>query len=154
MHRRLPVRAWFLVARSVFDRTSKRSSHDFLLVQPVAASGAHVWWLSMASSSVTTNEKTFWTEFIQLYRNNVCLWRVKSKIYMDRNKINEAYETLLEKLQEYDADATIDTVKRKLQNFRTVYRKKLKKSIRPLNQVAVPMTSTRHLCGIMSSCHS
>ena len=73
----------------------------------------------MASSSITTNEKTFWTEFIQLYRNNECLWRVKSKIYMDRNKKNEAYETLLEKVQEYDAEATIeyiDTVKRKLQN--------------------------------------
>ena len=70
----------------------------------------------MASSSVTTNEKTFWTEFIQLYRYNECLWRVKSKIYIDRNKINEAYGTLLEKLQENDAEATVDTVKRKLQN--------------------------------------
>ena len=70
----------------------------------------------MASFSVTTNEKTFWTEFIQLYRNNECLWRVKSKIYMDNNKKHEAYETLKEKLQEYDAEATIDTVKRKLQN--------------------------------------
>ena len=35
------MRAWFLVAWSVFGRTSKRSSCDFLLVQPVAASGTN-----------------------------------------------------------------------------------------------------------------
>jgi hypothetical protein len=36
--------------------------------------------------------KDFLTEFFELYRSNPCLWKIKSKEYMDRDKKNEAYE--------------------------------------------------------------
>ena len=73
----------------------------------LSASGTISLHIGMASSSVMNNEKAFWREFIELYRNNECLWRVKSKSYIDGNKKNEAYQTLLGKLKEYDAEATI-----------------------------------------------
>ena len=59
-------------------------------------------------------EKQFWAEFIELYRQNECLWRIRSKDYLNKLKKNEAYELLAEKLKEKDSDATIETVKKRI----------------------------------------
>ena len=72
-------------------------------------------------------EKQFWAEFIELYRQNECLWRIRSKDYMNKLKKNEAYELLAEKLKEKDSDATIETVKKRINNMRSVFRKEMKK---------------------------
>lgn len=45
-------------------------------------------------------EKTFVEEFIETYRQNSCLWNVKSKDYSNKNKRDESYKILLQKLQE------------------------------------------------------
>ena len=45
-------------------------------------------------------------EFIDIYRSEPCLWRVKSKEYHDREKRDAAYERLVIKLKELKPDAT------------------------------------------------
>lgn len=72
-------------------------------------------------------EKQFWAEFIELYRQNECLWRIRSKDYLNKLKKNEAYELLAEKLKEKDSDATIETVKKRINNMKSVFRKEMKK---------------------------
>jgi hypothetical protein len=67
------------------------------------------------------------TEFIELYRSFPCLWQVKSKDYSNRDKRHKAYATLIDKCKEVDREATKDTVAKKINSFRTVYRKDLSK---------------------------
>jgi hypothetical protein len=61
-----------------------------------------------------------------MYRSNPCLWKVKSKEYMDRDK-NDAYETLVKKRQQVDPTANRDLVTKKNNSFRSTYRKELMK---------------------------
>lgn len=71
--------------------------------------------------------REFFTEFIELYRNFPCLSKVKSSEYSDREKKNPAYAVLVNKCQEVDRAATKDTVTKKINSFRSVYRKELQK---------------------------
>lgn len=75
--------------------------------------------------SVHFNE-TFLTEFFELYKENECLWKVKSPEYHDRNLKKRAINILVNKFKEVHEDATEDFVKKKLNNFRTSYKRELK----------------------------
>ncbi|KAJ8934308.1 hypothetical protein NQ317_002313 [Molorchus minor] len=68
-------------------------------------------------ADIRSFSKDFITEFIELYKAYPCLWKTKSKDYMNRNKKNEAYKVLLEKLQEVEKNATKETVKIKLNSL-------------------------------------
>jgi hypothetical protein len=57
--------------------------------------------------------KKFLEEFIEIYREQPCLWQVKSKDYSNKNKKNASYELLLNKLREVQPDATIEGLKKK-----------------------------------------
>jgi hypothetical protein len=57
--------------------------------------------------------KVFWEEFIEIYRQNNCLWEVKSKYYSNKMKRNSSYEVFLRKLQEIYPQATTDFPKKK-----------------------------------------
>ncbi|KAM3958843.1 uncharacterized protein ACR2FA_007146 [Aphomia sociella] len=74
-------------------------------------------------------EREFLIDCIQLYRNLPALWKVKSKLYYDRDKKNKAYDLLLAKYNEMFPNATKEDVKRKFNILRTNYRKELKKYI-------------------------
>ena len=77
--------------------------------------------------------REFLSEFIDLYKSFPCLWRVKSKEYSDRDKKNQAYDALVLKYKEIDQAANRETVTKKINSLRSVYRKelgKLNKSIR------------------------
>lgn len=71
--------------------------------------------------------REFLTDFIALYESFPCIWRVKSKEYSNREKKGEAYERLVEKFKEIDATASRDTVVKKVNSMRSVYRKELAK---------------------------
>ncbi|XP_061402538.1 uncharacterized protein LOC133338377 [Musca vetustissima] len=71
------------------------------------------------------NSKTFWIEFIDLYKSLPELWRRSSDEYSNRHLKNTAYEVLLEKYKEIDASANVYTVKRKINNIRTCFRREL-----------------------------
>lgn len=75
----------------------------------------------------STNSTSFITGFIDIYRQLPCLWKIKSKSYSNRFKKNEAYAKLLLYYKEKDPNATIDSVKRKINNLRSTFRKELKK---------------------------
>jgi hypothetical protein len=57
--------------------------------------------------------KLFWEKFIEIYRQNSCLWEVKSKYYSNKMKRNSSYEVLSRKLQEIYPQATSDFLKKK-----------------------------------------
>lgn len=63
-------------------------------------------------------------EFIEIYRSETCLWRVKSKEYHNREKRDAAYERLVIKLKELEPDATKKSVVKKMYNLRSNKEKK------------------------------
>ena len=48
----------------------------------------------------SVTDKQFWADLIELYREFECLWKTKSKDYINKHKKNEAYELLAEKLKD------------------------------------------------------
>ncbi|XP_068250796.1 anti-sigma-I factor RsgI5-like [Palaemon carinicauda] len=68
----------------------------------------------------------FLSDFIEIYRNEPCLWFIKSKDYSNREVRNAAYGKLVNKLQEIDPSANKDTVVKKINNLSS-YNKELKK---------------------------
>lgn len=74
-------------------------------------------------------EKSILTDFIELYRINPCLWKVKSKDYMDKNKKDSAYKLLLEKLKELNPDAVLEDVKKKINSLTSCFCKEYKKTM-------------------------
>jgi len=69
------------------------------------------------------DNKTFWFEFIDLYRTFPELWKIKSDVYMNRIKKDAAYE----KMKEIDPKANRDLIHAKINSLPTSYRRKLKK---------------------------
>ena len=68
--------------------------------------------------SASEDDRRFWIEFIDIYRENPCLWKVKSKEYSDR-----AYDLLVEKMREKDKEATREFVSSFLMNGVTIDKK-------------------------------
>jgi len=62
---------------------------------------------------MATWSKDFLLDFIELFRQEECLWRVKSKDYFNRSKKDSSYQILIGKLQEVEPDAMRDTVVKK-----------------------------------------
>ena len=56
-----------------------------------------------------------------------CLWDVRSKEYSNKHIKQECLTLLLEKLKEIDPDANVDVVRKKIDNFRSSYRRELRK---------------------------
>lgn len=55
------------------------------------------------------------------------MWLIKSKDYSDRNKKDLAYAELVKKYKEFDSSADRNTVVKKINALRTVYKKELAK---------------------------
>nr|XP_017011061.2 negative elongation factor E isoform X1 [Drosophila takahashii] len=69
----------------------------------------------------------YWTEFFRMYRSMPELWLVRSKLYRDRRLKDQSYGRLLGLMRVSDSHANIHTLKRKINNFRTSYRRELRK---------------------------
>nr|AID60304.1 serine protease 3 [Nilaparvata lugens] len=107
-----------------------RMVHFSLIIRP---------WQIFGKSS-----REFLTDFISLYESFPCIWRVKSKEYSDRDKKGGAYERLVEKFKEIDVNASRETVAKKINSLRSVYRKELAKKL----DNTTPSRSSRSLCHI------
>ena len=66
-------------------------------------------------------------EFINIYKSEPCLWKVKSKDYYNKAKRDAAYDKLVAKLKESHPAANKEMVVKKIGSFRGCYRKELKK---------------------------
>ena len=66
-------------------------------------------------------------EFIEIYKSEPCLWKIKSSDYHDRDKKDAAYRKLVMKLKEIEPDANVNVVKKKINNLRSNVRKEKKK---------------------------
>ncbi|KAL3267345.1 hypothetical protein HHI36_011476 [Cryptolaemus montrouzieri] len=69
----------------------------------------------------------FLREFINLYKQQECLWNKDHPNYKNRNDRTEAYETLLKKCKEYIPDADEDYVRLRIDSMRSTFRKERKK---------------------------
>uniref|UniRef100_A0A2A4JIA5 MADF domain-containing protein n=1 Tax=Heliothis virescens TaxID=7102 RepID=A0A2A4JIA5_HELVI len=81
--------------------------------------------------------REFWYEFLQMYRSYPCLWNVKDPSYLQKDVKREAYQVLLAKVHEVDPTATLDVVKKKIDSFRTAFRREEKKVILSMNSGAM-----------------
>ncbi|XP_062125812.1 uncharacterized protein LOC133838659 [Drosophila sulfurigaster albostrigata] len=71
--------------------------------------------------------KQFLQDFIFSLENQPAVWHAKCEAYKNKNLRNKSWEVLLEKYKKIDEDATIDTVKKKVNSLRTSYRRELQK---------------------------
>lgn len=68
-------------------------------------------------------------KFIELYRSFLCLWKIKSDDYKNKNLKNRAYHELIEFCKrEICPNANKDFIQKKIQGIRGAFRKELKKN--------------------------
>lgn len=72
-------------------------------------------------------EKEVIIELLRYYQQYRCLWHVKSDSYSDRDSRNEAYNKLLEVYRRIEPNATLDGLKKKIENMRSAYRREMRK---------------------------
>ncbi|CAK1592760.1 unnamed protein product [Parnassius mnemosyne] len=53
-------------------------------------------------------------DFMNIYRNEQCLWQIKNKLYHSRDKRNAALDKLVAKYKEVEESADRETVLKKL----------------------------------------
>lgn len=70
-----------------------------------------------------------WVDFFEEYRNSPELWNSKSNSYKNKDKKNKSLLKMLEVYKKIDGRATMDSLKNKIHNIRTCYRRELKKLI-------------------------
>ena len=71
----------------------------------------------------TPKGKAFVFDFIQVYQSLPALWKNTSADYHNRYLRDDGYKILLQKMKEFDSDATIENVKGKINALRTDFRK-------------------------------
>jgi hypothetical protein len=75
------------------------------------------------SSDLKKVNRELLEDFIRVYQSQPCLWRIKSKDYYDKAKRDAAYDILLKKYRLIDLNADKDAVVKKINAFRTNYRR-------------------------------
>lgn len=73
--------------------------------------------------------REFLREFIDMYKELLCLWQIKSKEYLDKNKKTEAYDVLINKLKTVQPDAAKATVINKINSLRGSFRREYKEVV-------------------------
>ncbi|XP_063868894.1 uncharacterized protein LOC135104973 [Scylla paramamosain] len=86
----------------------------------------------MASSTSVNEKSCHWDRketllLIELYRQNPCLWNVKSTVYKDRNKRVAAINEITAGLNRNGLSVTASEVKKKIESIRSQYRRELRK---------------------------
>jgi len=79
------------------------------------------------TSDIRKGHRELLEDFIRAYQGLPCLWRIKSKEYHDKPKKEAAYKILLEKYKLIDPNADRDAVVKKINSFRTNFRREKKK---------------------------
>lgn len=72
-------------------------------------------------------EKEFAIQLISLYREFPCLWKVKSKQYMDKNQRSSALSKMVEVLKKVSPNIDETEIKKKINIYRTNYKREHRK---------------------------
>ncbi|VEN45909.1 unnamed protein product, partial [Callosobruchus maculatus] len=73
------------------------------------------------------NSEEFIRNFIEIYYRHPALWKIKSRSYSDRKLKEAGYNELIELYKTVDSSANAETVKKKINNLRSAFRKEHKK---------------------------
>lgn len=73
------------------------------------------------------NERHFWKSFFAFYRNYPEIWDPRCDKYSIKEYKDIAYQALVTKMREIDPNASIDSVKRKLNIFKSNYKREQKR---------------------------
>lgn len=80
--------------------------------------------------AIRIDNRQFWVEFIELYRNSPALWKSKSEEYKNKKLKEDSYNQMVIKLQEVDPLANKETVRKKINILRVSYRRELKRVLK------------------------
>jgi len=80
-------------------------------------------------------DREFILECLEVYKSLPALWKVKSDDYSNRVKKDAAYTVLVDKFKEKYPNFTRDDAKKKINSYRTNYRKELKKVLDSKNKL-------------------
>lgn len=78
-------------------------------------------------SQVPAEERSMLEELIENYQSSRCLWDIQCDSYSNRDRRNAAFNSLLEIYKKVYPDATIATLKKKLENMRSAFKREEKK---------------------------
>ncbi|XP_046386858.1 uncharacterized protein LOC124156375 [Ischnura elegans] len=78
-------------------------------------------------AQVSNEERVMTVALLECWRQYRCLWDMKDDHYSNRDRRNEAYNALLEIYKTSSGNATLSTLKKKLENIRTAYKREEKK---------------------------
>lgn len=67
------------------------------------------------------------TEIIELYRDYTCLWDYSLESYKDSKQKAVAWEILANKYKEIEPEANVTTIKKKIENLKTAYKREARK---------------------------
>lgn len=67
------------------------------------------------------------SDLLTMYRKAPCLWDVNDIHYADRDARKTAWEAIYKKMKGYHKEITLDIVKRKVQNMRTIYKRECRR---------------------------
>lgn len=81
----------------------------------------------MANPGDFDGDRVVMTEFLERYREYRCLWDTSFEGYSDREVRHEALASLFQIFQIAHPRATLLTMRRKIDNMRTAYRREFKK---------------------------
>ncbi|KAF9418831.1 hypothetical protein HW555_004498 [Spodoptera exigua] len=76
---------------------------------------------------MATKEKEILSHIIEVYKDMPYLWNKNDKNYMNKTIRSEGFEVLLSIYKNIEKDATVKTLKKKIDNLKTNYFKELKK---------------------------
>ncbi|XP_022220393.2 uncharacterized protein LOC111072690 [Drosophila obscura] len=76
---------------------------------------------------MNSRDRQFWTEFLLLYRSLPAVWKVRSPQYSSRAMKTAGYEQLVGKLREVEPHANRPLVVKKINSFRTNFRRDQRK---------------------------
>ena len=83
-------------------------------------------------TSIPNNQ--IWVDFFQTLRELPDLWKVKADIFKDHNKKKNAWDKLSDAYKKTEPYANVDSLKKRLANIRTCYRRELKREVEKSEQ--------------------
>ncbi|CAH2088742.1 unnamed protein product [Euphydryas editha] len=72
-------------------------------------------------------ERDVLIELFQLYKDYQCLWDTSHELYCNRDARKQAFAVLKQCYSKFEKDATVEDVKKKLENMKKAYKRERKK---------------------------